>query len=534
MRRPVTLTDILEGHAVLDIDCLDRIYLNGYVPALQSSGQLVGFLNNRGYPIPSPAALGRNREAFIRAVDSYAEANGIEVIRFGKGERKLDRVRRLLEAAEAEGVSKVVAIGKAQEEQWVYGCTEKEAPNGIPWSDYYRTVRRVGVVYYYIWDERVGPAFIKVCSHAPYPVKVWANGHEIVKRSAARSGLQVSALTNGFASCDDPAALQDLADQVQPGTLQVLFERWMSRLPLPLSADDRAKNYWWQLSMRQIEYSRTIVFDDPRRVRAFFELLLADNLHLGRPEHIEVIFNRKVTAKTPGNFGVRLLNRGDQVTMNLPFKHSRIKIYLKQDRALRVETVVNDPGDLGCLRGIAHLEELSAKARDRNARLMDAVRVGQGSGCLASPVFARIAQPTRTADGRRAPAMRFGDPRVQALAGSLTMLIFTIVGITNASLRAAMSALLGVPYSMNQAGYDLARLRVNGLIKRVEHTNTYTLTPDGQRFALFYSKLHDQVLFPLIAADQPLAAPPELKRALGVIDRHITSLAAATHLGRAA
>jgi hypothetical protein len=79
VRRPVRLTDILDEHAVLDIECLDRIYLNGYVPALQTSGQLAGFVKNqRGYPVPSPAALGRIREAFIRAVDSYADANSIE------------------------------------------------------------------------------------------------------------------------------------------------------------------------------------------------------------------------------------------------------------------------------------------------------------------------------------------------------------------------------------------------------------------------------------------------------------------------
>ena len=62
--------------------------------------------------------------------------------------------------------------------------------------------------------------------------------------------------------------------------------------------------------------------------------------------------------------------------------------------------------------------------------------------------------------------------------------------------------------------YDLARLRLNGLIERRPHTNTYVLTPDGQRVAIFYTKVHDRLLRPLIAADRP-PAPPELRAATG-------------------
>ena len=328
VKRPVTLTDILDGHAVLDISCLDRIYLNGYVPRLQTSGQVVGFLHHRGFPIPSPAGLGKNGDAFRQAMERYAEADGIPWVKFGKDDRKLDVIRPLLEAAERDGRPGVVAIGVAQEFQWVYAATCTGTSNGIPWFSYYRTERRVTCYYAYIFDERVGTGFIKICAYAPYPVKVWCNGHEAVRRMAAAAGLQVTPLANGFAACGDPAALQDLCDQVQAGRLKVFFERWMSRLPLPLTPADRAAGYWWELSMRQVETSRTIVLDDPRRARTCFEQLLETNLHLGRPEHVELICGRKVTRATPGTFSTRVLNRPDQVTVNLSFKHSRIKIYL--------------------------------------------------------------------------------------------------------------------------------------------------------------------------------------------------------------
>ena len=152
-----------------------------------------------------------------------------------------------------------------------------------------------------------------------------------------------------------------------------------------------------------------------------------------------------------------------------------------------METVINSPGDLGCKRGLEHLDELAAKARACNARLMDAVLAGQGSGILANPVIERIAHPTTDAAGRRVPAMRFADPRVQALAGCLAVWDHVLSGITNKSLRAWMAGLRGVPYAMTQASYDLARLRGNGLIERIGCTNTYRLTADGLTFALVYT-----------------------------------------------
>ena len=130
---------------------------------------------------------------------------------------------------------------------------------------------------------------------------MWCNGHEIARRAALAEGIAVTPLANGFAATSDPARLQELCDMVQAGTLRVFFEYWMSRLPLPLTDADRDHGCWWELSMRQVEVSRTLVFDDPRRVRAVFEQLLAGNMNLGRPEHAEIIFAARVTRKTPGH-----------------------------------------------------------------------------------------------------------------------------------------------------------------------------------------------------------------------------------------
>jgi hypothetical protein len=218
--------------------------------------------------------------------------------------------------------------------------------------------------------------------------------------------------------------------------------------------------------------------------------------------------------------------------LNIFCKHSRIRQYMKDGRALRIETVINDACDFGCGRLLHNFDELQSRARDCNRRILEAERAGQGC-VLANPVFERIAHPTADAAGRKAPAMRFGDFRVQALAGTLCATLGAATGITNRSLRALMTGLTGVPYSMTQASYDLARLARNGLITRRPHASTYDLTPDGLKFAVFYTKVHDHVLGPLFAAGQP-QAPPQLRAALTTIQRHIDDRLASARLPAAA
>jgi hypothetical protein len=447
------------------------------------------------------------------------------MLRFSKGDRKIDAMRPYLARQARTDRSGVAAIGTAQEFQNVFASTKHLGNNGVPWFSFTKADRRVTCFYFYVWDEDFGPAFIKVCAYFPYPIKVWLNGHEWAKRQAARAGIGFTELSNGFATATDPAALQAICDRLGPATISVFFQRWLSRLPLPLTEHDRAAGYWWELSMRQIEVSRTLVFDAPRHARSFFEALVVDNLDIGRPDSVELIFHGPRRPGRPVKLNcvpkTAIVTRGTAVTVNAFYKNSRIKQYLKDGRALRIESVINSPDDLRCQRRLVHLDELAARARAINRRLLDTERVGQGC-VLASPAFERIARPTLTGDGRRAPALRFGDPRVQALAGALCTTMLAVTGITNKSLRALMTGLLdGTAYSMNQASYDLTRLRVNALITRIPGRNLYRLTGDGLRFAIFYTKIHDRLLRPLLAADQP-PAPLPLRKALRTIDTHIT------------
>ena len=530
MSEVVNVNQLLDGHVSLEIECLDRIYLNAYVPNLQVGGQVVTFMTaHRGYPIPSPALFAPIGNAFRAAVKAFAEQEGIPLIQFRKDERKLDRIRPLFQAAARPGV---VAIGVAQEFQRIF--TGYRRPTDVPGAVNYgfaKADRRVTVFYFYLMDAEFGPGFIKICSYFPYPIKVWVNGHEWAKRQARTAGVGFTELSNGFAACDDPAALQARCDRLGPRQILGFFARWMARLPVPLTAADRRAGYWWELSMRQIETSRTLVFAAPRQARAFFEAVVADNLDLGRPDEAQLIFGRQIRHNTVGTFSTKVVTRGVDVTVNVFYRNSRIKEYLKDGRALRIETVINAPGDLGCQRRLCHLPELQRKARAANRRLLTIQRAGQNCA-LSTALFEQVAGPTFYG-GRRTGALRFGESRVMALTGALCQVIHAVSGFSNRSLRARVADLLGTSYSAAQMTYDLRRLRAKGLIRRLDGRHHYVLTATGIRVALFYTKLRNRLLVPLLAADQPPAAPA-LRQALKVVEASVNDYVAHARLRPAA
>ena len=292
MAATVTINDVLDGHVVLDVECLDRIYVNGYVPNLQVGGQVVSFLTQHlGNPIPSPAILEKIGAVFRKAVDRFTADNKIPVVRFGKNDRKIEVMRPYLARQAGTGRAGVAAIGIAQEFAPVFTATKKQRGKTV-WFSFAVSQRRVSCYYFYVCDDDFGPAFVKVCAYFPYPMKIWVNGHEWAKRQAIKAGIGFTELSNGFATATDPAALQAICDRLSPGAITVFAERWWSILPLPLTEHDRAAGYWWELAMRQVETSRTLVFDAPRHARCFFEALVADNLDIGRPELIKLIFRR--------------------------------------------------------------------------------------------------------------------------------------------------------------------------------------------------------------------------------------------------
>src|SRR6478672_951104 len=223
MGSAVNINDVLDDHVILDLQCLDRVYLNAYVPNLQVGGQVVTFLTTHlGNDIPSPALFKRMGERFRERVKAFADEQGVPLLRLKRpdrtrwDDRKLDHVRPLLEDAEREGRQGVVAVVSTQEVQKVFmGYARGTGEHGKAVNfGFDKADRAVTVYYFYIHDAEFGAGFIKLCSYFPYPGKVWCNGHEWVKRQATAEGIAFSPLANGFAATDDPVGLQAICDRL--------------------------------------------------------------------------------------------------------------------------------------------------------------------------------------------------------------------------------------------------------------------------------------------------------------------------------
>ena len=208
--------------------------------------------------------------------------------------------------------------------------------------DFVKEERRVGVYYFYILDREFGPGFIKICTYFPYPAKVWLNGHEWAKRQADARGDRLHRAGQRLRQpALSPSALQAICDQLRARpTSQAFFDRWIAVIPTPFTAADRAAGYWWELSMRQVEVSRTLVFDDPRRARGFFEALVADNIGIGRPEQVALVFARQLRRPTTATrSATRIFSPAPRCRSTSATSTRRVKQYLKDGRALRIETV---------------------------------------------------------------------------------------------------------------------------------------------------------------------------------------------------
>ncbi len=135
----------------------------------------------------------------------------------------------------------------------------------------------------------------------PYTGRVCLNGHEYAKRQAAKAGIGFTALDNGFAAIDDPAdvaAVQAICDGLTAEIIDALLRKWLARLPHPFTPADRAAGYRYQLSILQAEFSLTQMLDKPVSGRIFFEQTIRDNLDIGRPDQVALIFNRQVRRNT--------------------------------------------------------------------------------------------------------------------------------------------------------------------------------------------------------------------------------------------
>jgi hypothetical protein len=504
MKLAQTVSEVLRDHVTLEYESIDRMYLNVYVPQLQSVGGVVGYLHaHKGQRFASTAAVVPMTQDFVQAVDRFAEQHGLDVVRFHRGQRKDEVTRQYL--ARFGGTEGVLYIGKAQEKARVMRTERRRNPRtGATYPWIVPSTAMVNHVYFYCVDEDFGPFFVKFCTYFPYNAKLCLNGNEQAKCQLRKRGVAFDPLDNGVLRCANPRALQRICDRLDARSIERLLRKWLKRLPHPFPREDRLAGCRYELSVLQAEFALTQVLDRPVSGRVLFEDVIRENLDIGRPAQVQLIFNRRVSTRTPGRFRTRVLTQGVTPSLHVDYKHSRIKQYHKEGQALRTETTINDTRDFAIGRRLHNLAALRQVGFTANRRLLDVQTVSHD--CALGEADLQRHQRPVAVDGQRASALRFADPRVQALMQALLLFVLLPRGFSNGDLREPLALLLGLDPSQLRPGqmtYDLRRLRLHGLIERIPNTHRYRLTSRGLRTAMFYSRVYNRILRPGMALLNP-------------------------------
>ena len=355
--------------------------------------------------------------------------------------------------------------------------------------------------------------------------KLCINGHDYLKWQLPKRGIAFEPLDNGILSCSDPEAMQRLADGLTADKIDALLRKWLARLPHPFSAGDRQQGIRYDISMLQAEFARTEVFDRPLAERVFFEEVVRENLDMGRPDHVQLIFNLRVSRRNPTRYRTRVITDGVIPSLHVDYKHSRIKQYHKEGRALRTETVINDTYDFDVGRRLKNLDDLKQIGFAANRRLLGVQRLSHDC-TIGAETLAALHRPAHI-DGQRASALRFGDLRVQALIAALLRFDLLPAGFRNRQLREAVAPLRGMSlddYNAGKMTYDLRRLRLRGLIERIPHTQRYQLTAEGLCIALAYHRTQARVLGPVLSATLDGESTTRLQAAGAAYDREVGHL----------
>jgi len=519
MSVPRSVAEVLADHVTLEVEGIDRMYLNVYVPRLQRDLGVVGFFRfHRGHQFVSGALMDPISKAFVAALKDFAQREEIPVIPFRKGQRK-DEVaaEQRKKFTKAEGV---VFIGKAQEKTPVFRTERRRnEKTGATYPWLVRSTAMVNHFYIYCVDRDFGAFFLKFSTYFPYNAKLCLNGHEYAKQQLARKGIGFEALDNGVLRCDRPRQLQAICQGLSEAKIDALLRKWLRLLPHPYSAGDRKAGYRYQISILQAEFSLTQVLDRPVTGRVFFEEVIRENLDIGRPSQVQLIFDRRVNRRTPGKFRTRVITDGVIPSLHVDYKNTRIKQYHKEGRALRTETTINNTRDFGIGRLLQNLPALRQVGFQANRRLLDVQKVSHDCS-IGEDAFDRVVRPAEV-DGQRVSALRFGNKRVQALFAVLVVFSLQLRGFSNQEMRALLAQLLGLDpanYPSGRMTYDLRRLRLHGIIERIPHTHRYQLTTAGLRIALFFSRTYARLLRPKLAEIMP-QAPPTTSRLRGAFDR---------------
>jgi hypothetical protein len=527
----MTVAEVCKDSAAFTYRSIDRLVLNAYIPTLQTPAAMAWFLKHVfGKPFLSPHVFKWLTDRFVEAVKAFAVEQNIPVLRPQGRTRPGEMAQQALRRAARRGRWGVVAIVVHQESARVFGSTpDRRYPGHFRVKEDRRLVNHY---YFYLRDTRYGEGFVRISSYPPFQTRIWMNAHGYLTSELRRHRIRFETLDNCIVDVTRPEVLQRIADRFDGDLAERVARRWLSWVPDPLTPKERAAGFPHRFSIYQAEFSDNVIFRRAQVLNRVYEQLLRDHLHLGRPDMLKVIFDRKIQRNTPSDYKTRILRQGVVSCLKVFYKKSFLKQYNKGGRVLRTEVCVNDPGDFKIKKSLVHLGYLGQIAYHAITRFTKAQAVAQ-STAIDRSTLERLVAPRREG-GNRAAGLRFGAPRAMKVLEALGCAGLSFGAFSNAQLREVLVHRLGASpqeFTPARTAYELRKLRGHGLLRKAERRNRYALTDRGFRVAIGFTKIHQRLLTPgLESFDPHLRAllshsPHPTDRALARLNHELDGLA---------
>jgi hypothetical protein len=483
--------------------CFDRIICNGSLPQFRHSkrsGTIRWFLRTqRQAQHVNRAYLAKIARDYHDWLNGYAQKQGTDIVDLKESTDLNTDIRReqwvepyFQQLGSRPGLAVILKAREAERIVVHFAGSNEIAVQR----------RFVNLYYFYLQDARCGRMFIRICPYFPFNIRVWMNGHNWLACRLQEENIPFEKRDNLLVACANPARLQELSDAFAPEDIHQPIEAWLAHLLPFFTPADRQQGYRHQLFMAQMEYCHNLLFHKRAALDRLFERLM-DARTLGSPEKLAIVFGRSAFRPDTSTGQTLLKITAERFpVIRSSFKNTSIKGYVRDGIGLRTESTCHQLADLHILKNISHLprlREVLATANDRYLQVQQDV--------LASYVdrgqLQELRQPTITASGRRVPGLRLDDPRLLALLQAITCFAY-LAGkgcFRTADLLLDAQKALGNPqYTLNQLRYDLGKLRGKGLVMRLPGTQSYQVTEDGYRIAIFFLKLYHRFCAPLTAA----------------------------------
>jgi hypothetical protein len=471
--------DLLDGL----YDCIDRIVLNAYCPMLLSGGgirfwwrQLKG-----GDSDLNTAALMRMAGVVSQRVQAYCRKNNIPFVHYQTGERKHEDAAELLPSD--SGYEGIFAVFCARATSMLWEVHEF----GNSSIDVRRKKKAslVNHYYFHIKDKQWGHVCVRMCAHPPFSCNIILNGHEWVENHKQTAGLAVTKESNCFTSYTDGEKLSRIADTLKhQGQLEKVCQRWVyGCLWFALDYEAQKKTgFSYKFSVYQVEYSRNFLFKRGRLLDEVYQHII----NLTR-ERIDIPYLKTLLGRKTRPYTTKHHSSAPEVHVQTPdynltvFKihvgKLTLKLYDKGERTLRAEVVVHNTKELGCKRSLEHFETMVVKLNELMGNFIGNITYAHAA-TIDDGTMENLSKPVQTGRTRLAGITLTSKRNVTLMESILALMIYP-QGFSCTDLKEMMCKKRFKDYTVNNARYDMRKLKGKKFVQRIRGKQKYHATKQG-------------------------------------------------------